>query len=209
MKWLTIDYIKQHARIEYDCEDSLLELYGESAEQTVLSYLNRSYQDVLNNWGKVPEPVMQASLMLVDTWYTYRCPASSVNMSMVPYTFELLIKPYMRLTSCNSIIPPARFVVGSQIKILVDAELPEDLKMEDVDFTVLVYNQDAKDKQRIYDKSECILTQDGDYVVLVDSDELGIGTYLMKVTFEIPDIDYQSGTRKEILNINPNVLVTG
>ena len=31
MKWLTIEYIKQHSRIDYDCEDELLELYGEAA----------------------------------------------------------------------------------------------------------------------------------------------------------------------------------
>ena len=39
MKWLKIDYIKQHSRIDYDCEDGLLELYGESAEETVLNVI--------------------------------------------------------------------------------------------------------------------------------------------------------------------------
>ena len=41
MKYLTIQYIKEHSRIDYDCEDALLELYGDSAEETMASYLNR------------------------------------------------------------------------------------------------------------------------------------------------------------------------
>ena len=35
--------------------------------------------------------------MLVDTQYKERSPLSSQNMSGVPYTFDLLIKPYMKL----------------------------------------------------------------------------------------------------------------
>lgn len=31
MKYLEIDYIKQHSRTDFDCDDALLELYGESA----------------------------------------------------------------------------------------------------------------------------------------------------------------------------------
>ena len=32
MKYLSLEYIKQHSRIDYDCEDDLLEMYGDSAE---------------------------------------------------------------------------------------------------------------------------------------------------------------------------------
>ena len=33
MKYLTIDDIKAQLRLDFDCEDSLLELYGNGAEQ--------------------------------------------------------------------------------------------------------------------------------------------------------------------------------
>ena len=49
--------------------------------------------------GKIPAPLMQAGLMLVDNSYLQRSPASSLNMSAVPYTFDLLVKPYMKLTT--------------------------------------------------------------------------------------------------------------
>ena len=42
MKWLTLEWIKDHSRIDFDCEDELLELYGASAEDTVLNVIARS-----------------------------------------------------------------------------------------------------------------------------------------------------------------------
>lgn len=107
MKWLKIDYIKQHSRIDYDCEDALLELYAESAEEMVLNTLRRTYEDLLENFGidqpdgskHVPAAIVQASLMLVDSSYTNRSPISPTNMYQVPYTFDFLVKPYMKLTT--------------------------------------------------------------------------------------------------------------
>lgn len=100
MKWLTLEKIKQQCRIESDFtdEDSILEDYGESAEDTLLNYLNRSYEDVMSVYGRIPAPLRQASLMLVDVSYQYRSPVSPQNMSLVPYTFDLMVKPYMRLS---------------------------------------------------------------------------------------------------------------
>lgn len=99
MKWLTLDYIKQHSRIEYDCEDNLLTLYGEAAEETVLNICSRTYEELkaMGTDNKMPAPIIQASLMLVDHSYQQRSPVSSLNMASVPYTFDTLIKPYMNL----------------------------------------------------------------------------------------------------------------
>lgn len=210
MKWLTIDYIKQHSRLDFSDEDSVLDLYGSAAEETVLNYLNRTYQELLEQYGEVPAPIRQATLLLVDHSYTQRSPASAQNMSIVPYSFDILVKPYMRLTgNAVRVERVTNYTLGSQLKILIEAELPDGLQMLDVDFEVVVYNDDAKDKTKVYAKTDCILTDDGDYVVLVDSDELGVGTYMVKATFQIPDSDFPTGYRKEVVRINPNVKVTG
>ena len=97
MKFLTLEYIKQHSRIVGDAEDELLTLYGEAAEETVLNWLNRSYTNLVETYGEVPVAVKQAALMLVDTSYQYRSPITPGNVSVVPYTFDILVKPYMRL----------------------------------------------------------------------------------------------------------------
>ena len=104
MKWLTLEKIKAQCRIEADFhdEDELLEIYGESAEEVLLQYLNRTYEDLMEVYGHIPAPLRHASLLLVDTSYQYRSPVSAQNMSQVPYTFDLLVKPYMRLTSSTN-----------------------------------------------------------------------------------------------------------
>ena len=103
MKYLTIQYIKEHSRIDYDCEDAVLELYGESAEETIAQYLNRGnsvekcVESLKEQYGAVPASVIHAALMLVDVSYTYRSPINPSNLSLVPYTFDVLVKPYMIL----------------------------------------------------------------------------------------------------------------
>ena len=97
MKFLTTQLIKQHSRIDFDCEDDLLEMYGDSAESTVLAIIGYTYDDLVERYGKVPVPIKQAALMLVDVSYQYRSPISPTSISQVPYTFDILIKPYMKL----------------------------------------------------------------------------------------------------------------
>ena len=99
MKWLSIDYIKQHSRIDYDCEDGLLEMYGDSAEDTVLNICNRTYDDLVEVYGQIPAPLYHAALILVDTSYTQRETVSMQQLYTVPYGFDMLVKPYMRLTT--------------------------------------------------------------------------------------------------------------
>ena len=102
MKFLTIDKIKQQLRLDCTCEAELLEMYGNSAEETLASYLGYTglgkVQDMMRDFDyHMPVPLVQAALMLVDTSYQFRSPVSSQNMSVVPYTFDLLVKPYVKL----------------------------------------------------------------------------------------------------------------
>ena len=105
MKFLTLKEIKAQCRIEEDftLEDTLLESYGDAAEETVTQYLGRgkTVDDMIasltEEYGGIPKSVVNAAKMLVDTWYQHRSPASQVSICIVPYTFDLLIKPYMKL----------------------------------------------------------------------------------------------------------------
>lgn len=102
MKWLTFELIKAQLRLDdeqAELERALLELYGEAAEETILAMTNRTEASLRTlDGGKIPSRAVQASLLLVDLSYKERSPASPQNMSMVPYSFDLLLKPLMRLT---------------------------------------------------------------------------------------------------------------
>ena len=101
MKWLTLEWIKKHSRIDFDCEDDLLELYGEDAEQTILNLIGRSFDDLIETYGEVPKPLYVAALMLVEVSYTQRAPITQTNLYTVPYAFDMKVKPYMKLADCN------------------------------------------------------------------------------------------------------------
>ena len=208
MKWLTISDIKKQLRVDFDDEDGVLDLYGSAAEDTVLNYLNRTYQDVLEEYGEVPPAIRQATLMLVDKSYQHRSPAEPTQMYYVLYGFDVLVKPYMRLT--DSVIANIQKVtLGSDVKIAFSAELPNNLTMKDVPFSVTVYNADDKKREVIANKDDCIIIDDNEYVVLVNTDELGVGLYMLKVTFEIPDTDYPTGYFRQVVRINPNIECNG
>lgn len=101
MKWLTLERIKKQCRIEPDFteEDDILEMYGESAEEQVLGDLSRSYEELIETYGKIPIDIVHASLLLVDQSYKQRSAADTMQWYTVPYAYEAKIKKYMRLAS--------------------------------------------------------------------------------------------------------------
>lgn len=102
MKFLTFDQIKAQLRLD-DAqamgEHDLLELYGEAAEDMVLNTCNRTMEDIVEQYGNVPKVLVQAGLMLVAQSYQHREPASPQNLYAVPYAFDLMTKPYVRLVN--------------------------------------------------------------------------------------------------------------
>lgn len=98
MIFLTLDYIKAHSRIDFDCENELLEEYGSAAERAVLNLLGQSVDELKDtNEGEVPDDVMVATFQLAESLALHRSPTEQVNLSVVPYGIDLLLKPYIKL----------------------------------------------------------------------------------------------------------------
>lgn len=211
MKWLTLDLIKQQLRIEPDFtdEDELLKKYGNSAEQTVMNITRRTYDNFMSEYGQIPDDIVHATLLMVTESYEHHSPVSMQNMSIIPYALDIKLKPYMRLASDDAEREMQTVVEGSDVKIEFTADLPDGLLLKDVDFTVKVENIIA-DKDEEYEKADCIMLDEGaTYVALVDTDTLGVGDYMLKLTVHIPDTDYPSGYRKEVVKINPYIRCIG
>lgn len=98
MKWSNLNYIKTHSRICNDCEDALLEQYANAAEEFILDYCNRTYENVIDVYGEVPARFYEAVQLLVDTMYTYRSPLTVQHLSAVDYTFDPLVSNFVRYT---------------------------------------------------------------------------------------------------------------
>lgn len=103
MEYLTLENIKKHCRIDINDDDTMLELYGSSAEYTVAQYLNRGktvsemVSSLTEEYGEIPTPIIHATLLLVDISYQHHSPASPHNMYYVLYGFDSRIKPFMIL----------------------------------------------------------------------------------------------------------------
>lgn len=98
MEYLTVEYIKAHSRIDYGCEDDLIDLYGSAAERAILNLLGRSLDDLKEaNDGLVPPDVIVATFQLADNLIRHRSPVEQVSLSLVPYGYDLMLKPYIAL----------------------------------------------------------------------------------------------------------------
>lgn len=97
MKYLTLDYIKTHSRIDYDCENDLIEKYGSAAETAILNLIGQTYDELIDTYGDVPDDIMVATFELADNLIRHRSPGEQVGISIVPYNFDLMLKNYIRL----------------------------------------------------------------------------------------------------------------
>lgn len=97
MKYLTLEYIKAHSRIDYDCENELISKIGSAAETAILNLIGQSYEDLVETYGEVPDTVMQATFELADNLIRHRAPGEQVGLTIVPYNFDLMLKKYIIL----------------------------------------------------------------------------------------------------------------
>lgn len=99
LKFLTLDYIKEHSRICCDCEEKILLLYAKGAENNLLRLCGRTYDELcaMGEGGKFPEELMIAGLMLVDVLYSHRSPQEQIKLSDVGYSFDYYVKPFIKL----------------------------------------------------------------------------------------------------------------
>ena len=112
MKFLEFEQIKAQLRLDDQQatdERTLLEMYGEAAEDAVLSLIRRNMANLAETYGQVPKQIVQAALMLTAISYQHREPASQQNMYAVPYAFDLLIKSYVRLDGAEMPVDPVAY----------------------------------------------------------------------------------------------------
>jgi hypothetical protein len=101
MEFLKLDYIRQHSRLCSNEEDALLTEYANSAEWIIANWLNRggtpqsTVASLMEEYGCVPEPILEAGQLLVDNSYLHRSPTETTNLSAVPYgTIDFKLEPF-------------------------------------------------------------------------------------------------------------------
>lgn len=121
LKVVTLEELKAQMREDFDGEDSLITLYGEAAEDAVISATRRSYEELcrmgyteqtgvkIDISGALPDETLPggvwfpprlkvAILMLAAHSHRNREPVAAVAQNAVPYTLDFYIKPYVKLS---------------------------------------------------------------------------------------------------------------
>lgn len=109
MKYLTFEQIKQQLRLDDEqaqLERTRLEGMAEAAEDAVLTIIRRPLYNVKQVYGHIPQKLIQVTLMLVDEWYQHRSPVEQGQLYPVPYAFDFMLKPMMRLAGEELPIDP-------------------------------------------------------------------------------------------------------
>jgi hypothetical protein len=98
LKWLSIDAIHAHCRIDFNCEDAELKQMGITAEQAILDLTRRTYENFIDTYGRIPDPIFNASLLLVQSLYKNRDAEEQRDSKEIALGFSFMVKNYMVLT---------------------------------------------------------------------------------------------------------------
>ena len=98
LKWLSLDAIHKHTRMDFNCEDAELEQFGMAAEQAILDLTRRTYENFLDTYGRIPDPIFNATLLLVQSLYKNRDAEEQRDSKEIAFGFSFMVKNYMVLT---------------------------------------------------------------------------------------------------------------
>lgn len=93
--------------------------------------------------------------------------------------------------------------IGTELKLNINIEPMGEVTMDDYDWYVEVYCS-AKRVVALPKKTAIRIDSDN-YVVLVDSEELGVGDVKCKVVALIPDFDFPDTIRKEVALVDTGI----
>lgn len=94
LQFLTIEMMRSHLRLDDDASDQELLLYGASAEQEALKYMDRTLESLYDEYGEVPADIILACLVHVSTAYKYREEVNERKLYRLPYTWEAKLFKY-------------------------------------------------------------------------------------------------------------------
>ena len=98
LRWLSVQAIHDHCHIDFNCEDAELEQFGMAAEQAILDLTRRTFENFIDTYGRIPDPIFNASLLLTQSLYKNRDAEEQRDSKEIAFGFSFMVKNYMVLT---------------------------------------------------------------------------------------------------------------
>lgn len=105
LRIVSLDALKRQMKIDFEEEDDLIVMYGVAAEDAIINATRRSYEElVMENRKRKSDEKRRVSANVVyrhpddgAQLYKNREPVSSLSQAVVPYTFDYMLKPWIKL----------------------------------------------------------------------------------------------------------------
>jgi hypothetical protein len=96
---VTLEELKKQMNVEFDDDNGYIEELGKVAIAHVFHSTRRSREELaaMADGEAFPRPLRLAALQLAAHWYRLREPVASASQNVVPYTYECLVKPFIKL----------------------------------------------------------------------------------------------------------------
>jgi len=94
--YLQLYQLKKHLNIDSDFHDDdeyIMDL-ARVAENAVQKHIDRSFEELEDDDGNLPMPLIQAMLLMVGTFYAKRESIAFAGSSEVPLAFDYLLSLY-------------------------------------------------------------------------------------------------------------------
>ena len=152
LKWLSIDAIHAHCRIDFNCEDAELEQMGITAEQAILNLTRRTFENFIDTYGRIPDPIFNASLLLVQNLYNNRDAADSQKKEASLYGFDLLLKNYMCLSGGTPLQVERDGLLDKLIVVMTEFDFDFGEIKNPTDEQVEAYDTQRRDMAALYNR---------------------------------------------------------
>lgn len=97
-------------------------------------------------------------------------------------------------------------VIGTELKVNINVEPIDNVHLSQCDFTCTFFVN--PNKSVILKKEDLIPLDDDNYMALLNSEDLGVGTIKMTIKILVPDNNFKDGTRTEIETICTDINIT-
>lgn len=95
LRFLDLEEVKQHLRIDGNDEDKVITRYCLSAETEALRTMQRTLESLYEEFGEVPDDIIEACMMRIATHYKYREDLTDRNLWRVDYAWDRALIPYI------------------------------------------------------------------------------------------------------------------
>lgn len=95
--------IKQHLNIdaEYTEDDNYLEFLEGVAEEVVQKHIDKSFEDIIEEVGAIPQPLLHSILLIIGNLYDNRESVAYTNAVEIPNSLQYILSMYRDYKDAN------------------------------------------------------------------------------------------------------------